>query len=289
MRMISTNPEETKKYFESIGLPALAKHQDRFVEAHETLLALKQFNVLQAHPVIFAAILCIRRLKLQKDSETARSFVRLLKGLESYHFINTYVCSHIGNEVEHLYADSCKAFGSAAKFGLAVDKLVSELRKKRAPLNEFRENFVQIEYSEKNTGKLSYIFDRHNNYGRKVGERKAIFYPDVNMFRRHYNVEHIEPQNPPQSLDTSVPSARLNNIGNLTILTTQLNSSLGNKSAKEKFTLMKGPLAKRIAELPALVSMNEKYGNDTMIWNDLIIESRARDLAEFSYQKVWPL
>jgi hypothetical protein len=291
LRLLSTNPEETKEYFESIGLTGIAKHQDRFVEVHQCLQALGQFKVVQAQPVIFAAILCINRLKLQKDSETAKTFVRLLRALESYHFVNTYVCSHIGNEIEHVYADTCKGFRSAAKFGMAVDKLIATLRNKRAPLSEFRESFIQIEYSEKGTGKLSYIFDRHNNLGRKVGERRQIFYPDATMFRRHYNVEHIEPQNPQivKGVSNPLPSSRINNIGNLTVLTTQLNSLLGNKPAEEKFALMKDGLAKRIVELPSLVLMTEIYGTDPFMWNDSVIERRAQQLAELSYQKVWPL
>jgi hypothetical protein len=104
LRTLSPNSEETKKYFDAIGFTNIAKHQDRFVEVHDALVALGHFKVVQVQPVIFAAILCIERLKLQKDSESAKAFVRLLKTLEAYHFINTYVCSHIGNEVGKLCA-----------------------------------------------------------------------------------------------------------------------------------------------------------------------------------------
>jgi len=69
----------------------------------------------------------------------------------------------------------------------------------------------------------------------------------------------------------------------------QLNSELGNKSAEDKFALMRGKLAKRITEFPALVSMVEKYDADPFLWDDKVIGARALELAEQSYQKVWPL
>ncbi len=289
MRNISTNTEETKIFFESISLTCISKHQDRFTEVHEALSALKQFNVIQAHPVIYAAILCMQRLHLQKDGEAAKQFTRLVKGLESFHYVNTYTCSRIGNEVEQMYADVSAAFGKASKFSMGVERVLSELRKRRASLEEFRESFVQIEYSVgKATGKIAYIFDRLNNYGRKVGEKKAIFYPDSTMFRKQFNVEHIEPQKPKVGAEVFVSASHLNNVGNLTVLTTQLNSLLGNKPAMEKFKIMEQNPSK-IAELPSLPRMLKQYGAEDFRWDDTVVEKRAKDLADEAYQKVWTI
>lgn len=288
----TTNPEHTKEYFLSTKLVGVARHQDRFSEAHSAIQALRSFKVTQAQSVIFACMMAMRRLGLSGDAATAKAFTRLLRGLENFHFVNTFICSHIGNEVESFYASAAESLRKTGSVPVAVEKLLQELKKKRAPISEFRESFAATEYSPKTTARLAYVFDRFNNHERKAAERKVIFYPDPEMFFNHFNVEHLYPQ---KSSLKVVPKL-LNNIGNLTVMSVQLNSELGNKSAKQKFELMQGKLKPRIAEFPEIADLLQQFGtedrmlsNEETFWGDTEIEQRARALADRAYTQIWQM
>lgn len=282
---VNINPEHVREYFATAGLSGVAGKQDRILEAQASFQSLALFKVKQAQALIFASMLALRRLGLTSDATAAKAFTRMLHALECFHFINTSVCSHIGNEVEHLYADLCVEFAKSKDFVRMVDSVVGQLRKRRAPKMEFIGNFRAIEYSVVAKPKLAYIFDRFNNLGRSPGERKVIFFPERGEFDKSLNIEHVFAQNAPV---TEKPRPTLiNNVGNLIVIGRQLNSKLGNRSVKEKFAEMQGPSASRVAEFPAVCQLIAEFASHALEWNDEVILKRADSLANLGYEKVW--
>ncbi|HZY62694.1 MAG TPA: HNH endonuclease family protein [Edaphobacter sp.] len=282
---VGTNLEATKEYFASAGLSGIAGKQDRLIEAQGALQALALFKVKQTQALIYSAMLAIRRLGLSADATSAKAFTRMLCALESFHFINTAICSHIGNEVEHIYADLCLDFGKTTDFVKTVDSVIGQLQKKRAGKAEFSGNFGALEYSTSAKPKLAYIFDRMNNIGRAPGERKIIFYPERSEFDKSFNIEHIYAQKgsqPDRGMLTSI-----NNIGNLIVISKQLNSKLGNKPVNAKFDELRGLSATRISEFPAVGRLLKDFGDAASEWNDDTIARRSASLADFAYEKVW--
>lgn len=283
---LSTNSEDTKAYFAYMLVSSVSEHQMRYTEAHSSLLALNEFGISQIQPLIYASLLAIKRLKIEDDQKSAKMLVRLLHSLECFHFVNTSICSRIGNETERLYAGFCTEFGTTTDFIDAVDNVCGNLRAKLAPYSEFEANFLQVEHSPSVLSKLAYIFDRLNNFGRKAGEHTTIFYPDASMFRRNFNIEHIFAQGTVVLDQKSIPTS-IDNIGNLIILGIGLNSSLGNKSVSEKFELLRERYADRTVGLPTVSDLLKNFGTDAMNWTDDTIKRRAVHLARVAYGEVW--
>ena len=96
------------------------------------------------------------------------------------------------------------------------------------------------------------------------------------------NLEHVLPRKPEKwGLEEEEVSDYVNHIGNLTILSKKLNSSIGNKPLVEKLSEY------RDSELSIngdLVTFIEDHNTE---WNEDIIRLRGKYLAELAYDKIW--
>lgn len=281
---------ELKDYFESIGFTSISSETDKYQRVHFALQALRLFNVSQVYPLIYATLSAISNNDLGQSKSAAKQFIRLLESLENYHFVNNAVCSRIGNEVEKLYADSCKKLREAKDLEKAISEFTLQLRRKLALEDEFISRFCEINYSDEFLPLISYIFDRTNNFKLDPGERTIIFNPVLNLKRRNHNTEHFLPKKPDDN--TAVDSATANvidNIGNLLPMSFRANSSLGNMSPLRKIQKLEGELARKTNNLNYLKDFVKEYGEKAADWNDKVILERARDMARDAYTRVWSL
>ena len=128
------------------------------------------------------------------------------------------------------------------------------------------------------------------NFGLDAPQRLPIYNPDPRVLRKSNNIEHFLPQsfvNDPNIDKTT--KENIDNIGNLIIIYNKTNSRLGNLHPVEKVALLKGKLRKEIQNLPFVQEFLDNYGDKAADWNAQVIQKRANDLAEISFQKIWAL
>jgi hypothetical protein len=289
---LTKNPtrERTREYFEAIGFDAIFRREDRSDAIAASLQALQEFGVVQFCPVAYAAIELARRTAVGNPDVNAKTLIRLFGSLEKYHFVNNIVCERVGNEVERLYADTCQALVQESDLPRAVNAFIISLREKRARWDEFRSRFVEITYSSDNLAIICYIFDRLNNHGLDPAQRLAIYNPDTRLLRRNNNIEHFLPQTPPAEIEIDEETTEsIDNIGNLLPIYFRTNSRLGNLPPAEKVRRLRGNLRNEIQNLPFVQEFIDQYGRFAETWNAIAIQTRAGDLADRSFRRVWAL
>lgn len=253
------------------------------VEIWRTVGALRYFGINQTTPLIFSALTCF-----YESGANFKEFLSFLRFLESYHFINNKVCSRIGNEVEKPYANYCKEFYNSDDFSKVLSKFIKEMKGQIASASEFAEKFGEIAYDEPSHPPLiRYVFDRLLNEGVK-DDRVYFFdyYALKNKKQSKYSVEHVLPQ----SVIKNVSSSEANNyerMGNLFILSTQINSAIGDKLFEEKIEFLKNPQAvkkSKIKHVPDYVKDFIAKHESISEWDEDYVSKRTKSLAKSTYQ-----
>lgn len=166
-----------------------------------------------------------------------------------------------------------------------LEKILSGMRKDLVDLKEefvTRENFierftVEVEYStnKKKKDLLRYVLLRIDG---QIAEGTGELMVDPQMT----NLEHILPRKPEKwGLEEGEVSDYVNHVGNLTILSKKLNSSVGNKPLVEKLSEYRDSELSINGELVAFI---EDHNSE---WNEEIIQLRGIKLAELAYDKIW--
>lgn len=278
------NKDGIKDYFHNIDCKAISQDQSYSERIYYAIEGLRLFKIAQIYPLLYAAISCFIREGGSNDKKLSKRLIRMFEDIEKYHFINTAICNRMGNEVEKLYADYCVKYAENA-FESTTNNLFKELKQKLATESEFIASYSEITYSQDTIPLIAYIFDRMNNAGLMPGQRVQLYNPDPKLIRRNHNIEHIYPKSP-ENMDTMED---VDNIGNLLVISFKTNSTLSNKSPKEKFELLNGKLKKEIQNISYVEKFLDTYNAYASPWDDRIIEDRAKADATFAYQNVWKL
>jgi hypothetical protein len=241
------------------------------------------FKVLQVYPLVFSAMKSFVRCGLGENSQKSKVLISFFEAIEKYHFINTAICTRVGNEVESLYAGYCVEFYETQDFEETLKNFVSALRNKLAGEEEFVSCFKDISYSSAYIPTIAYIFDRFNNYKLSPSQGKKIYNSDSKLFRKNFNIEHFFPQNNNEL--PRLPAESIDNIGNLLVIDFRTNSRLGNKAPADKMKIIAD--SDELASLRYLKDFVQKYSDIAGNWNDEVIEERAAFLAKEAYAKVW--
>lgn len=255
----------------------------------KSIVGINFFRVTQCYPLIYSFIDAFKSLDLSEDyNRKHKVLLNFFQLLENYHFINNFICDRVGNEIEKLYANTCKKFVLAKNkksFLATYVELFSELKKKLAGREEFTERFVQLNYLDDKTIDFMYIFDKIENTNSKKDVSDAYEFFDTSnpTLRKRYNLEHWLPQNPAKSHDKKM-SFSIHNIGNLLIIPSRTNIRLGNKLPKEKYNYLSND---EFYSMPHLKKFFSQFENNFDNWNKEIIDQRAEELAKNSYDKVW--
>lgn len=284
------NPEQNKiiDWLNEIGAGFISSNQDYYQKLVNSFEALKLFRITQAYPLIYSLILASIRSELD-NTKKANLLIRTIRNIENYHFINSYITESIGNEVEKLYAEMSKAFDTG-DFREQSEKLNDGLRSKLVSKEEFISTFSQITYTERGNSvpQMAYIFDRINNFGLSSGQRKQIYFPELENIKINFNRDHFMPQyvsNLPSTPQNLIEA--LDNIGNILILDRHSNSEFREILPPEKIEKLKDP--RHSGTFVYIKDFVQKYGNDAKNWNAEVIYKRAADMAEDAYLRVWAI
>jgi uncharacterized protein with ParB-like and HNH nuclease domain len=246
----------------------------------ETLFALKLMRVTQC----YVLILCL----LRNHKSIPRDLSKTFKLLERFSFQYFVVCRYPANRVERLFSSHAIEFEKLAKskskhklknINRQIAKLEAELLELSPDKEVFLDEFMSLDYrdSERRRQLVTYILNEYNNHLRKSAEQKIDF--------NEVNIEHVLPRNPSKDwkLSKNDIGPYVNLLGNLTLLSTQLNSAAQNSTLDVKIDDYNK------STLPITKSLVRKLRRSKLIWNEEKIRARQKDLAELAYKELWIL
>jgi hypothetical protein len=239
-------------------------------EARSSLYAMSLFRVRQQVPTTLSLMRAYRngRIKLTQ-------FVKALGDVEKFHFLFTAITSQRSSGgISGMYALLGRQI-AAIENAQQATPVLNELRKKlkeRVPSEpEFLALFPELIYTNtvsKQRALVKYVLSR---IARGEGQAFAADRDDL-------TIEHLHPQS---KIDGSAWSDEIvGQLGNLILVTKDLNEKLQNRSFEEKKEILK---KKKYGEF-----LPEYFWDAKELTPELIAE-RTRELAGVAYNKVWKI
>lgn len=258
---------EDSPLYRSMYEPTYGKWAREEKEIERALSALITFRVVQQTPCVLSVLREYRITKKLKKRHVEDAVV----AIEKFHFLFTAVTSQRSSGgISEMYAALGRRLFEAKDTHDAV-KIIQELKQKlrdRIPsLEEFQALFPDIIFTDNITK-----------------EKKLVKYVLVGLHRQNTNaaavdyeqmtIEHLAPQSliGQQGYDDAI----IGQLGNLILVSEELNGKLNNRAFKEK----KRILTENGYKLPLLV---EKATS----WTATEIKERTQAMAEEAYNTVW--
>lgn len=195
-----------------------------------------------------------------------------LQGVEKFHFLSTAVTNQPSSGgISRMYASAARALErgtSPSDRSKAVDELLSKLRDRLPTYAEFEAAFVELRSSR--------VYPQQASLVRYVLERLHVTLPastpTAPIDLSQLTVEHLAPQGGKKGSVSPGDAAR---IGNLLLVTQELNEALADKSFAEKQKMLKG--------VPGI----ESEIISAKSWDSDAILDRSKRLAKKAYDDVW--
>lgn len=239
------------------------------IKAKQSLEALAMFGITQPAPLLLSLL----RSRESSPKLKARHFTSTLQVIERFHFLHTIVTQlRSSGGVSEMYAKAARELNSAKDDASERARVLNEIKTKLIERQPDKDQFV-ISFTER--------FFYSNEYTR---ESKLVRYV-LQRFLTHHSpstrtnrltIEHILPQS---AIATSESFETVAGIGNLLLVSEDVNSKLGEKEFS---------LKKPILEADGL---NYDIGGvlDKNDWNAETIAARAELMAEEAYDQIWRL
>ncbi len=248
--------------------PSYRKWKKEEYEVRDSIAALNLFRIRQQVPMT----LCL--LRLYDEGSIKLSQLRAtMKAIEDFHFAFTAVTSQRSSGgISFMYASAAKNLYLAKSPQKRADKL-SDFREKLSSklpgYGEFLVDFVDLKYSSiftKQKPLVRYILHRmYEHYSQGL-------YIDIDKM----TIEHIFPEKPKSG--GRLKEETIASIGNLILVSPELNKRLANKSFEEKRSILSET---GVWVDPVLLKAKE--------WGSKQIEERGDLMAEQAYEEVWKL
>lgn len=232
----------------------------------DSLSALMLFRVRQQVP-------CVLSLVRSYDSGIIKkkSIEKSLEAIEKFHFQFTAITSQRSSGgISGMYASLGRRIYEAQtsqQAGDVINELIGKLRDRVPSENEFVALFPELVYTKqlsKQRGLVRYVllqFARHDNLA-LPGD-----FDDL-------TIEHLLPQD--KIDDDEFANELVGQLGNLILVSPELNEKLKNKSFSDKKNILINegyPLPEAIADAPE--------------WNSEAIEQRTEELAIRAHREIW--
>jgi uncharacterized protein with ParB-like and HNH nuclease domain len=253
--------------YRTIHEPSYRKWTKEALEIRDSLAAMNLFRIKQQLPMVLSVM-----RHLEDETLKIKHVRNVLTAIENFHFAFTAVASQRSSGgISFMYASNARNLYSARgprKVSL-LKQFKKKLADKRPPIAEFIARFVELKYSTvftKQKPLVKYILSRiyeKNSSGLAIDPEKMT-------------IEHLVPESPakgPVLADEQIAS-----IGNLILVTQQINNKLANKTFTEKKTILKS----------CSVWVDDVITN-AQIWGPAEIQNRATLLADEAFNNVWPL
>ena len=237
------------------------------INVRKSIRALNVFRVAQPLPMMIALLRDFNRSAI-----TNKQLRKAFSTLEKFHVQFTAITSQrIGGGTARLYASSAQQLYEATdknKKNAVINDFISKLRDRRPSYDEYEVNFSELYFTSTQTrqrGLFRYILSTLDAHWR--GTTEGIDYDQ-------YTIEHLAPEGGGKG--STVSREKIGMIGNMILITKELNERLDRKRFSKKIAILK----------EANVSMDDTLQNATDL-NDDIIEKRTYELASLTYKELF--
>jgi len=266
-------------------MPELQKEYNA-VSLNKSFEGLRLFNVSQTYPLLVKVIDLATNVKLAKDRDKiAKKLLSFTKAIENFHFINSAIAQTQANVVEMFYADKCAQEVEPDQVLGFMESVIVELNTtKLVTYKEFAPNFTNVNY-ESDFTLIYYIADRINDYAMRDTNRSGVYNPDKKILKRNHNIDHLIAQSKAQ-YGFELDGESIHSIGNLLVIDSKLNSSLGNVHIEQKIAILKAE-SHLLPEVKVLVNQWSDASWDTAKEAALHISKRSEELASRCFKQVF--
>lgn len=233
-----------------------------------SLEALNLFRLQQPFPFVLSLL---REYDL--GSIKLKLLVRGLEGVERFHFLSTAVTNQPSSGgISRMYALAARDVMSGKNAGekaKAVDDLLQKLRDRVPTFAEFEAAFVELKSSRiypQQTALVRYVLEKLH-----VGVPASTDTGPIDFSQ--LTVEHLAPQSSKPA--NGVKAADVARIGNLLLLTQDLNDQLADKTFPDKQKILK-----------KIDGVEEEIVNASA-WDAEAILDRSKRLAKKAYEQAW--
>lgn len=247
---------------------------------YRSIFATRLMNVTQCN-VLFLSI-------LSNIDEITMDPSKVLNTIEKFTFQYSAICKLPGNKVEKLYSKYAIDLSSAIRksknnkikhknIQTAFNNLSTELKGILPSRDNFIEKFKELEYKNSDSARklIKYTLEEIDQI-KSSGEYKLNF----NLI----NIEHILPQKPKKwGFTVEQVKPFVNSLGNLTLLSTIINSTIGNEVIQKKLPELKK------SEIQITKEVVDIIENKNSIWTEDMISDRLSELATISIDKIWKI
>jgi hypothetical protein len=216
------------KLYRAIHEPAFRKWKKEELEIRDSLAAMNLFRIKQQLPMVLSVM-----RHLEDETLKIKHVREVLRAIENFHFAFTAVASQRSSGgISFMYASNARnlyALKGQKKVAL-LKQFRKKLADKRPSLSEFSARFQELKYSTvftKQKPLIKYIMF-------KIYERNS---PGLAIDPEKMTIEHLIPENPGKG--PSLSDEEIASIGNLILVTQQINEKLANKSFSDKKAILK--------------------------------------------------
>ncbi|MBR5238440.1 MAG: HNH endonuclease [Paludibacteraceae bacterium] len=201
-----------------------------------------------------------------------KMLVFALNNIEHLHFINNAICSGRSSGYDNLYSKYAQKLyrskNREEKHQIIKD-LVKDLQQRIPDYEDYQVNFNKKVYftstETKQKALVQYILTKLESKENK------------NAILINTSLEHIYPEKPNGNWEQLNNSDNIKYIGNLVLLDSNLNSSIGNNIFLKK---------KNIVQKKSKIITTKKVF-DAVSWTEENIEKRTQDVIEIMYSEIW--
>ena len=264
-----------------------------------SLQALKLMGVNQVIPLLFACLKVTDEEKEKKKKKSAlENTIKLAETIESFHFVNTEICSRPANAVETMYSEFALEIATSKSIGPVFSKLRDKLLapNMNATFEDFDREFCDLRYSVQSKDSkdlLRYIFDKLVNHDVEIDSERRNIFIARNTYKdevQDFNIEHVYPQKPKVDESELSQTPMLHNIGNLWTLHVKENSNkqkAGNSLPGKKIEWMKSlSPEKRGLHLAVFLDQTKDFNG---LWDSDYIKARAKKMSHTCFYEVFKL
>jgi len=248
------------KLYRAIYEPSYWKWKKEESDIRDSLAAMQLFRIKQQVPMVLSVL-----RQYFDGALNLKNVKTMLRTIENFHFAFTAVASQRSSGgISFMYALHARNLYSAAanKKPSVLAELRQKLASKRPSFAEFAARFQELRYSSlitKQKALVKYILV-------KIYEANS---PGLAIDPHKMTLEHLSPEKPSAA---ALSDEEIASIGNLILVTQDINNKLANKLFEEKRKILKG----------CSVWVDDVVAN-AKTWNSDEIEKRTEFLAKMSY------
>jgi hypothetical protein len=235
--------------------------------ASDALSAIQLFRVEQPLPFLLALYRSYKS-KIISLKTCRRAFI----AVEHFHFAFTAITSsRSSGGISQMYARHAARLAkanSAASAATQINELIEKLQMRRPSYDEFLASFRELRASEE--------FQRDKRLVAYILRKLALVVGDRQIDGRSQTIEHLAAQS---GKNTAFSAERRAEIGNLTLVSDELQGKLGVKSVSQKVTIIKN----------AGCWVDDLLSASATDWNESAVRARTDYFAKVAYESVWKI